>query len=273
MPFDSAERVIYSKNPLIEVVCQLRFPRILAINEVVPVNFQEAIREKYPLYRVDIEQQQQITFEASGTNLIGMPRISQPDSIKNHRFSSADEKWHINLTSTFIALTTNDYKRWEDFKEMLITPLQKLLEIYKPAFFERVGLRYVDAFQRSKLGLQSSSWAELIQPFALGFLSNDKVMSEVKGYTSTTELDIGNTALARINTALGYVHSPGEVVNPESQELSFILDSDMFFGKKSNNEVWDSLEYLHGVSSKLLWAVVTEKLHNAMEPTPYESIN
>lgn len=71
---------------------------------------------------------------------------------------------------------------WEDFKERLITPLQKLLEIYKPAFFERVGLRYVDAFQRSKLGLQSSSWAELIQPFALGFLSNDKVMSEVKGY-------------------------------------------------------------------------------------------
>ena len=43
MPFKDTERVIYNKNPLIEVVCQLRFPRILTISETQPTSFQEKV--------------------------------------------------------------------------------------------------------------------------------------------------------------------------------------------------------------------------------------
>jgi hypothetical protein len=40
MEFPEAERVIYSRNPLAEVACQLRFPRILALDERIPADFQ-----------------------------------------------------------------------------------------------------------------------------------------------------------------------------------------------------------------------------------------
>lgn len=44
MLFPPTQRVIYHKNPLVEVVCQLRFPTILKIDAEIPVAFQEAVR-------------------------------------------------------------------------------------------------------------------------------------------------------------------------------------------------------------------------------------
>jgi len=43
MKFPEVERVIYQKNPLVEVVCQCMFPRILAIDEGIPATFQQKL--------------------------------------------------------------------------------------------------------------------------------------------------------------------------------------------------------------------------------------
>ena len=51
------ERVIYERNPLIQVVCQLRFPTILKIAHQEPVEFQDEIRFQYPLFECDLEQE------------------------------------------------------------------------------------------------------------------------------------------------------------------------------------------------------------------------
>src|SRR5258708_12324597 len=51
MLFPESERVIYDKNPLQQVICQLRFPPILRINTEVPVAFQERVKQDYPFYQ------------------------------------------------------------------------------------------------------------------------------------------------------------------------------------------------------------------------------
>jgi uncharacterized protein (TIGR04255 family) len=50
MAFPEAPRVIYEKNPLDEVLCQLRFPTVLKIDAEPPAAFQELIRADYPFY-------------------------------------------------------------------------------------------------------------------------------------------------------------------------------------------------------------------------------
>lgn len=266
MPFKDTNRVIYKKNPLIEVVCQLRFPRILSINEKLPAVFQERIRGEYPLFEVANEHQQRVSIEATGENVAPVPRITQSEVIKNYKFTSADGIWHINLTSTFLALSTSAYTTWDDFLSRLQEPLNALIEIYKPAFFERVGLRYVDAFRRSVLGISDVPWGELIQPFALGFLSNEDIKDDIRGFSSVTEIDIGDGAMARVNTALAYVGNANIGSEAGQSELSYIVDSDMYYGKKSIEDTKETLDKLHGTASKLIHAVITDKLHEAMEP-------
>lgn len=48
MQFPDYERVIYERNPLYEVTCQLNFPSILKITSQQPVEFHEGIRNEYP---------------------------------------------------------------------------------------------------------------------------------------------------------------------------------------------------------------------------------
>jgi hypothetical protein len=40
----------------------------------------------------------------------------------------------------------------------------------------------------------------------------------------------------------------------------------MFFGKKVIGDTDSSLEFLHGTSTKLIRALITDKLHEAMGP-------
>lgn len=262
MPLNDVKRVIFNKNPLIQVVCQLSFPRILSINERAPTDFQERIRKNYPIYNVGVDQQQQIIIEPG---VDASPKIVQNEQFNNYSFTSDDGIWQINLGSTFLALSTSKYKKWEDFRTRLQEPLDALKNIYSPAFYERIGLRYVDAISRSALGIDiTTPWTELLQPFALGFLSNNDIADEILGHSATSEINIGNNAVARVVTSTGFV---GDIIYQKNPELSFIIDSDLSFNVRKNLDELDAaLEYLHEYSSRLIHSIITEKLHHAMEP-------
>jgi len=223
------------------------------INEKEPVEFQEKIRSKFPSLQITVEQ-------------LHMGNLQAGDN-KNYRFSSSDGKWHVNLTSTFLALSTTSYERWESFLEYLKEPLSALLEIYNPPFYERIGLRYIDAFKRSELNLVDVDWAELIQPFALGFMSNSSISKEIKNQNTFVELDIGNGAIVQINIAKGFMENIVRGYPVLDDEESFIVDSDMFVMRKQINELDNSLNILHDYAAKLIRSIITEKLHNTMEPS------
>ena len=52
MPFpETSQKIIYKKNPLDRVICQLRFPPILKIDTELPDKFQESIRNDFPEFQ------------------------------------------------------------------------------------------------------------------------------------------------------------------------------------------------------------------------------
>ncbi len=180
MPFPERRRVIYQKNPLESVICQLRFPSVLRIDTELPSAFQENIRKDFPNFLEGTEFQIEFPVVASGQIPSDMPRQIVQPTIKNYEFASEDGQWKINLTRSFIALTTTKYNRWEEFKTKLAGPLDAFMKIYSPDYYIRVGLRYIDIFRRSTLELDGVSWEELLQPYILGMLSASDVMKEIK---------------------------------------------------------------------------------------------
>lgn len=265
MPFPNIDRVIYRSTPLDNVICQLRFPPILSIDAEAPAKFQDKIRSKFPIYDESIEYQSE--FSQPMINPIAPGGIINPvgnvTSTKNHAFISADEKWKINLTRTFITISTQKYKKWEEFISNFEGPIKALQEVYSPPFYTRIGLRYLDLFKRSKLGLEDESWEELIKPQFLGMLASD-VKDHITEYNNVCVLTLADgISKGRIGTEL--------VRSMEDQEICLLIDSDLFNPTRTAiSEASRTLEFLHERSTRLLRFLITEKLHSKMEPMDYE---
>lgn len=264
MPFPEVKRVKYNKSPLDKVICQLRFPPILAIDSQPPYEFQEKIREQFPNYIEKMEVQQEIdaVINVGLSNEIINP-MSKVTTNKNHEFTTENGEWSINLTRTFISISTSNYETWENFIDKFEKPLEALKEIYKPAYFTRAGLRYIDIFCRSKLGLEKFKWNELIHPYFLGLLGSS-VGNNVSEYNSVSEVKCDdNSSIIRIMT--GLVRKVG------SEEVCFLMDSDAFTSTRVNKgEEQNKLSYLHDRSSRLVRYAITDILHKGMEPENYE---
>lgn len=260
MPFPEVPRVIYQKNPLDQVICQLRFPPILKIDAEIPAKFQDRIREYFPNY----SETSELKIEFSQGKKQSVPpeiirQMLQSSGIKNYEFLSEDGLWKINLTRTFIALTANKYQRWEQFKEKLILPLDALIELYSPSYFSRIGLRYVNIIKRSGLELTDVNWNELLKPYVLGILASD-VGDHVQNFENRYEIGLSDKeSIVRMVT--GFVESV------DSAEVCYMIDSDFYNeGKTQIEATTEILDYFNIRGSRLFQWCITERLHQAMEP-------
>ena len=251
------DRVIFQNNPLIEVILQFRFPTILSINSNEPVDFQEAIRKAFPIYQVGTENSQEIQLVASDDTFL--PSIVNKQQNKNYAFITANGKFKVNLTSSFVSFSTVDYTRWEEFWGIFENALTSFICIYQPAFFERIGLRYIDAISKVALHLENKTWKELIKESWLGPLAiyNDSNVP-VTSTDSEFFVDDKGTRL-KIHTGLGSINNSNETV--------FIVDTDFIhIGNISIESYSTILTLLHDHSKFFIEHVISDELYAAMEP-------
>lgn len=257
--FASEARCIYRKNPLGEVICQLRFPEILTIGANAPVDFQEAIRQQFPLYSV---RQEHSAPQVTGTP--GNLALKPQTATVNYQFASADGVWRVNLTSKFISLACSRYSCWEDFAKQLDKPLAAFIQIYKPAFFERVGLRYLNFISRNALGLTGTPFRDLIAPCYLGPMAEEDVPETGCARCSVdAEMNIRGGCKVKLHAGPGLVKRNGQADN----EVKFIFDQDLFMaGNVPVNLSAGALQTLHSQAFPIFRGAVTDLLHNALEP-------
>lgn len=250
--FSQEPRCIYRRNQLGEVICQLRFPEILTISTTAPAEFQEAIRAEYPVYSA---RKEPVMLKP------GAP-ATQPGL--NHQFATPDGVWRVNLTSKFISLACSRYTRWEDFAAKLDKPLAAFIRIYRPAYFERVGLRYLNFISRGALELNHIPFNQLLTSRYLGLLDDPEV-NDATTLMNTVDADIAIKAgcRAKIHAGPGVIHRPGQT----DKEPKFILDFDLYMpGKLALNLSAGALHTLHAQAYPLFRDAITDTLHEAMEP-------
>jgi len=259
MPFPKVVRVHYKKQPLDNVICQVRFPTILSIDTKKPSILQKKL---YPQY-IFFKEQNEVIFDVRAlggpeSNLEQIKGFSPPEVI-NYEFASEDNRWKVNLTRNFFSISTTSYSGWEDFKKKFSFVLKAFVEVYKPVLFTRIGLRYTDVIVRSKLDLAETDWVELINPIILGVLGSACVKKSIKHYQSVF--------------VIGLKDDPGEVriatglVKSKLGEDCFLIDSDYYDTKKRKaDELIERLELFHSKAyAQFRWGI-QEKLHMALEP-------
>lgn len=257
--FSMEERCVYKYNPLAEVICQLRFPEILSIEANAPAAFQEAIRRDFPQFS---RRQENPPPTLSGTN--GNLSLQKQPTVTNYQFSSADGAWWVNLTGKFISLSCSKYTCWEDFAQKLDKPLAAFIQVYQPAYFERIGLRYVNFISRGELGLQGTPYSRLIAPCYLGVLGEEDISEAAVNRNSVdVECGIRGGCRAKLHAGPGMVKRNGQ----PDKEVKFVLDMDLYMlGQTPVKLSAGALQTLHGQAYSIFRGAITDTLHDAMEP-------
>ena len=257
--FSNEPRCVYQHNPLADVICQLRYPEILTIEANPPVEFQEAIRDIFPKYTVNKE--------VSAPKVTGTPgnMVLQNQSVtNNYQFSTADGTCRVNLTSKFISLSCSQYTSWEDFAKLLDCPLAAFIKIYKPALFERIGLRYINIVSRDALNLNDIPYSDLFDPIYLGPLASEQIPSgAVHKCSLDFELALPGGQIAKIHAGPGRVTRNGR----QDPEPKFIFDQDLYVHKDVAVQfAANTLDALHSKAYPIFRGAITDTLHQAMEP-------
>jgi len=258
MEFQEYPRVIYAKNPITEVLFQIRMPRLLEIDQQLPVEFQKAIRDEFPILEVRTEQEVVIPAQGRG--------IAQTQHPTVYDFRSKDRSWCVSLTSQFFALSNTRYAQWEHFRTASEKVITAMLETYQPPLFSRIGLRYKSVVSRNSLELNDVPWKELISSKVCGFFEElqnlEQERDEFLMYQSQAQFVIG-PGKGTLRTGL--------VKNPSNNEIGFLIDGDYFTDDEKEadlNAAVDTLEKLHRYAYRVFRWCIKERLHAAMDPNP-----
>ena len=261
LPFPEFPRILYEKNPLEFVICQLRFPPILKIETELPSGFQESVRSQFPLFK---DARPPAGF-AGGlpqelSNLLGaMLPTSLP---RTYEFTSTDGMWQLTLTRESLALTCRKYRRWEEFRAMLTLPFSALLNNYAPAFFGRIGLRYRDVICRSELGLANVPWNELLRAELAGEF-HSPLAGNIKLASHQLVLSLSG-GLAQVLIQHG-------IAPRQDLEICYYIDNDFSIEqRRETNDAMETLDYFSKQSWRLFRGCIGDRLHAAMGPRPIE---
>ena len=220
------ERVLLANAPLVRVLGQVRFPKIVKIAEESYIaDFQEAIRNEYPHFHSDVVQGVEL-------NLAGQDLQHRVMSTVIWRFFDPSKVLRVSLSQDAITLETARYVSRDDFLKRLEFILNSLQETIRPSLVQRVGFRYVDRLQGEDV---LAALGELIQPALLNILRPnlmpriDISMTEITGTTREGKL-IARYGLAPAN----YSHDPE--IAPPVPERSWVLDVDSYSTNCAGNE-------------------------------------
>lgn len=258
MPFPPSDRVIYERNPLAEVVCQLRFPPILRIDSQLPAAFQELIREQYPLFSEKREPAHMIELPSEIAEIAASAFAQHGKTA--YQFSSAERVWTVTLTRNFLALTCLAYERWESFGQHLGAALGALLREYKPAFYERVGLRYRNVIRRSLLGLEHAPWSTLLAPHIGAELACGDLSEAIE--------QAAHDVLFALTDGPGKLRlQHGLMIDAANNEQCYVIDADYFTEQRTSTQhALETLEFFNGQSGRLFRWCISNQLNTAMGP-------
>lgn len=249
----------YKNNQITEVVCQIRFSTILKINnedDTTLSEFQSKVQNKFPMYNVLNENIVNVDMSGEINNLESITPQILRNNIKNHMFISIDGKTKINLTSNFISLSTQNYECWDKFGEEFLEILDIFKELYNVNIFNRIGIRYINAFSKEELGINiEEKWNDYLIDEIVGMSSK----YNVNVYNSNIEIPFDGGIQMRLICGLGTKQTEGGL------KPVFIMDKDTYkMGNMNYEEVNEVLQNLHTNNSKIFEELIKPSLREKM---------
>jgi uncharacterized protein (TIGR04255 family) len=131
------ERIQLSNAPLAKVLCQVRWPELTRFTQQfdsIAESIGTALADDYPLF--DKRQESNFIFGPDG--------ISAQPGIFVYQWSSANGRWHVHFSHTFVTVEASRYTSKEDLTSRLGTVLAAISKQVSIPNRTRLGYRYLN---------------------------------------------------------------------------------------------------------------------------------
>jgi uncharacterized protein (TIGR04255 family) len=220
----------------LDVICQLTFPQNLKISAASPVEFQENVKDLFPLFA-----------------------LTQDKTAYN--FMSTDQRRQVVLSNGALTVVDRQYDGWKNFSHYLQVAMAALEQEYPPQLVLRVGLRFRNIIRKSALGVTDKEWNQLLHRKWSGDLAWIGTAGEMKATHSEILMGLnGGRDMVCVRHGLVPVTQP-------IQEMGYLIDHDFFVdGQFSMEQIPDTLNGYHQSAQRFFKIWITDTLHQAMKP-------
>ncbi|WP_166804420.1 TIGR04255 family protein [Cryobacterium algoritolerans] len=232
---------MFEQAPLTLVLCQVRFPPILALLSAAGVTgFQTALRDVYPVF---LEPEHSASINLSPGS-IGVDAHAPVWKLRDEK-----QNWTVGIAIDFVSLETDSYTSMEEFLSRFDHVLKALRRTLRPAESLRVGLRKVNVL-KSKTANQTFGLVGMVRRELLGPLAVAEFPAPISGAASHLQFQDDDSSLV-VRSGLS---------RDDSGALVFVIDMDYFTERPYEIDGGNSLTMLmthfsEGATSFFHWAI------------------
>lgn len=193
-----------SSAPVYYTVAQVQFNHVLELDSFVPA-IQSKMREaQFPDFKKEVFQR--LDFPVLGTQQGQMvpPTLT---SQSRYLFGDIAGSTAFLLETNALTLQTTAYDTFETFSKMFLNGLDTVHSALKLSFFERIGLRYLDAVQPLKEG---ETLRDFLVPEVLGLALRGQGQLQIS-VSETTAMTNAGQLIARVVVRNGQIALPMEL--------------------------------------------------------------
>lgn len=150
-------REIYPNAPLKLVAFEYRFEAI-PLDQATLAGFRDRLTDHFPVVGVP---PQQVVITPTGASA----------SAQGTRCFDAERRRSVLLTPESLGVETSRYRRFEEFRDVIETTIDALVDLGAPLAPQRVGLRYIDEVDEQALP-SPVRWSTYIEPALAGAIEH-----------------------------------------------------------------------------------------------------
>jgi uncharacterized protein (TIGR04255 family) len=178
-----------------------------------------------------------------------------------YTFENADQTHAIQLTQDSVAVSETQYDQWDEFRTEIERAESVLREIYAPAFYNRIGLRYRDVLDRRHYGLESVPWSDLLNPNFLGVLGSEEIAQDVQRSHTQVLLAIPDVDGGQVLLQHGLAVKEGD------DSPAYVIDADFYIQDRCDNDAaFRSANKFNKWAGHLFRWAITDDFRRAMAP-------
>lgn len=240
------EEIRFKNAPIKRVLCQAKFPTIIALAEEGPLvgRFQEFIREQYPF----LQQVQQFSIAIVGGE---SPRAS---SQRAWQFADANKRWTVTLAPDALTVEAENYSSFDDLSAQIGLALRALAQEVRPGYCTRLGLRYINEIPADEN--QTGAWSNVLNEHWRSILDAGIIGDSVTHWLQNLRLQLED---GTFNVNVGFV---------SDEPARVVIDLDYFDESQTELNADDTMAKLdrwHAVIHNMFRWTISEDMLGRLE--------